>query len=149
MGHFGYCDVDVDGHEFVLTVGHGANGDPTIYAVTDTVESIHYVSEEVDYFSDDLMPTATVPDGNGMPDEIIEVEPRIIESVSQQPEATLSQIGDTVLGPDSRRNSPRDPDSIKAEKKAKTLSWQGLDPENVDEEDYSYAINESDSRKYI
>lgn len=125
MSDFSFGDYEVDGHNYLFTTGN-LTGAEAILAITDEENDIHYVSGEVEAASEDLMPTATVPDGYGSPDRIVrgvdvskmdDIAAYIKQGDNDALERSLARLGDEVLGPDSRRSKPDGPSSRKAQKK--------------------------------
>ena len=96
-----------------------------VLAVTDTENDIHYVSEGVYADSQDVMRTATVPDGIGVPDEIVDAPMRLMDEImmyiqegeKESLDRSLARLGDEVLGPDSQRQRPEGKSSRQARKK--------------------------------
>ena len=146
MVDFEFKEYSVSDHTYHLTFADvTGDGRKEIVAVTDVENDEHYVSSEIAAASEELMPTATVPDNIGIPDTIernvrISYFEGISASLTSEDttkfESSLTSLGDQVLGPDSQRNRPDGESSRKAKEKAKVHNWQGVNPERVDEKDY-------------
>lgn len=112
MADFRFGQYSVGGHSYWLTTGE-VTGSNALLAVTDAENDIHYVSEEL--AGTDNFSTVAVPDGYGVPKEIIkgvdvsimdEISRYIVEGRKDELELSLARLGDKVLGPDSRRERP-------------------------------------------
>jgi len=132
MSDFDFGSYQVDGHNYLFTTGN-LTGSEAVLAVTDEKNGVHYVSEEVEAASDDLMPTSTVPDGYGLPDRIVrdvdvsrmdDIASYIKQQDKKSLEISLARLGDEILGPDSRRSKPEGPSSRKARKKMSMYDHQ-------------------------
>lgn len=106
MTDFAYESVEIHGNEYILTFGDVNYSKKTLVGVTDVENDIHYESEEMTAADEDLMPTATIPSGYGMPD-LIEREMPIrmfdeIASYMQEGKTgklrdSLSELGEQTL----------------------------------------------------
>ncbi|MFB6100756.1 MAG: hypothetical protein ABEK16_05800 [Candidatus Nanohalobium sp.] len=138
-----YVEYSVGEETYHVTLAEGVGTAMKVpIAVYDANEDIHYKCEEADALGFD-MPTATVPGGEGIPEDMHVVPVRMLSELAryideedrEMVDKSLTKLTEEVLGKDSRR-SRVDRDSRKARKKARIQNWQGLEPENMSEEDY-------------
>lgn len=102
-----------------------------VLAVTDTENDIHYVSEGIYADSQDMMRTATVPDGAGVPD-VVDAPMRLMDEImmyiqegeKEGLDRSLARLGDEVLCPDSQRERPEGKSSRQARKKMEMYDFE-------------------------
>lgn len=140
MVDFDRREYSANGSDYVITTAN-ITGQEAVVAVTDKENDIHYISEEVDAASEDLLPTETVPSGYGMPDKIEDgVLVSTMETVSSRIRAfdkkgleqSLSSLGKSVLGPDSNRQESSGDSSRMAERKSRILDHQASPQDYLD-----------------
>lgn len=125
----------VGDHNYEIVTGKVADREAVV-AVTDTENDIHYVLEGFYHESEDLR-TATVPDGEGVPDQIVDAPVRLMDEVmmyiqegeEKGLEKSLARLGDEVLGPDSQRKRPDGKSSRQARKKMEMYEFE-TSPQN-------------------
>ena len=126
----------VGNHTYKIVTGEIEGGEAVV-AITDTENDIHYLSEGFYADSEDLTRTATVPDGAGVPDEIVDTPMRLMDEVmmyiqegeKDSLEKSLARLGDEVLGPDSQRKRPEGKSSRQARKKMEMYEF-GASPQD-------------------
>ena len=116
MVEFQREEYSVDDSTYVVTKGN-ITGSEVVVAVTNLDESVHYISEEFDAASEDILTTKTIPSGRGMPDVIrhgvsIDKMSDIYAAISAKDErnieGSLEELGQEVLGSHTTNNDDRD-----------------------------------------
>jgi hypothetical protein len=123
---------EISGHQYTIVTGK-ITGGVSVLAVTDEENGIHYESEEVDAFYEDRLSTATVPDGNGVPDKVVsgvsmeymeEITAALRKADEHQLNSSLRMLGRKVLGPDANRKMPESESSRTARRRMKILNHE-------------------------
>lgn len=131
MAEFESGSYTVEDQTYEIVTGEVA-GRKAVIAVMDSENDIHYVSEGFYDESEELMRTATVPDGSGVPEEIVDVPMRLMDEIMmyiQEDEVdglekSLARLGDEVLGPDSQREQPEGRSSRQAQRKMEMYDFE-------------------------
>ena len=121
----------VGDHTYEIVTGE-IEGREAVVAINDTENDIHYVSEGFYADSEEMMQTATVPDGAGVPEEIVDAPMRLMDEVmmyiqegeKKGLEKSLARLGDEVLGPDSQRERPEGKSSRQAREKMEMYDFE-------------------------
>lgn len=130
MADFESESYPVGDHNYEIVIGKVADREAVV-AVTDTENDIHYILEGFYHESEELR-TATVPDGAGVPDQIVDAPVRLMDEVMMYIqenekdglEKSLARLGDEVLGPDSQRERPDGKSSRQAQKKMQLYDFE-------------------------
>lgn len=158
MTKFSYSSIEIDGHKHYLTFAKTEENELRgVVGVTDAENGIHYESSLANEL-DGATPTATIPDEVEEPERIErnvsvstmeDIFGYVIEGESKKLQRSLAGLGEEILGHDSRRDRPRDPDSRKAEERQRILNAQGEDPDRLDENDYPTSAENLGQGRYI